>query len=161
MTPIDAAYLVLFLLIAYGTAIIGAPLVTHARDWFAKQKKPPGYPPPIVFGLVWTILYGLIGVAGWLAYRLPENETRTQLLWLWSIGMVLNFLWTPFYFAWHRTTLAMVTILGLLGTIVWFIVLIYPLDTVAAWLFIIYGTWIAYASWLNIALHWLNPIEDD
>ena len=50
-----------------------AALVTEAlRGWYPALTAPPGTPPSWVFAPVWTTLYVMIGVAGWLVWRRPS-----------------------------------------------------------------------------------------
>jgi tryptophan-rich sensory protein len=68
----------------------------------------------------------------------------------------LNFLWSPIFFAVHQVGFALVIIVLLLAAIIAFIATAWRLDRVAAWLFVPYAVWIAFASFLNASIFALN-----
>jgi translocator protein len=75
---------------------------------------------------------------------------------LWWAQLALNFLWTPVFFGAHQIGLALVVILLMLAAIFGFIATAWRLDRVAAWLFVPYAAWVAFASVLNGSLYLLN-----
>jgi tryptophan-rich sensory protein len=60
------------------------------------------------------------------------------------------------FFGAHRIGLALAVIVGLLAAILSFIVIAWPRDHVASWLFVPYAAWVAFAMSLNAALWYLN-----
>ena len=99
------------------------------------------------------MLYILIAVAGWLVWHRERHAVAMQ---LWWAQLALNFLWTPVFFAAHQIGLALVVILLLLAAILGFIATTWRLDRVAAWLFVPYAAWVAFASVLNGSIWALN-----
>ena len=75
---------------------------------------------------------------------------------LWRAQMALNFLWTPVYLGAHEIGLAFVVILLMHAAILAFIVTAWRQDRVAAWLFVPYAAWVAFASLLNGSIWMLN-----
>jgi tryptophan-rich sensory protein len=75
---------------------------------------------------------------------------------LWWGQLALNFLWSPVFFAAHQIGIALVIILLLLAAIFAFIATAWRLDRVAAWLFVPYAAWVAFASFLNASFFALN-----
>jgi tryptophan-rich sensory protein len=75
---------------------------------------------------------------------------------LWWAQLVLNFLWSPIFFAAHQVGLALGVTLLLLLTILAFIVTAWRADRAAAWLFVPYAAWVAFASVLNASIFALN-----
>lgn len=128
-------------------------LVTAPGEWYASLQKPPFNPPNWIFGPVWTILYVLIGIAGWRAWRLERDGV---LMVVWLVQMALNFLWSPIFFVAQNPMLALVIVLAMLGTILTFIALAWNRDRTAALLFIPYAAWVSFASLLNASIVWLN-----
>jgi tryptophan-rich sensory protein len=144
--------LILFLVLVLGGGIaLGA--LTGPGDWYAGLAKPAFNSPAWVFGPVWTVLYALIAVAGWRTF---ERDRAGWPMKLWWIQLALNFLWTPVFFGAHQIGLALVVILVMLAAILGFIATAWRLDRVAAWLFVPYAAWVAFASILNGSIWALN-----
>ena len=144
--------LILFLALVLGGGLaLGGLTVPGA--WYAGLTKPSFNPPAWLFGPVWTVLYILIGVAGWRVWQRDRGGLPMK---LWWAQMALNFLWTPVYFGAHQIGLAFVAILLMLAAILAFIVTAWRLDRVAAWLFVPYAAWVAFASILNASIVVLN-----
>jgi tryptophan-rich sensory protein len=72
------------------------------------------------------------------------------------LQLALNFLWTTVFFGAHQIGLALVVILVMLAAILGFIATAWRLDRVAAWLFVPYAAWVAFASILNGRIWALN-----
>ena len=126
-------------------------MLTASCEWYAGLAKPPFNPPNWVFAPVWTVLYVLIAVAGWRTF---ERDRSGWAMKLWWAQLVLNFLWSPVFFAVHRIGLALLVILLLLAAILAFLVMSWRQNRVAAWLFAPYAAWVAFAAVLNGSI-WL------
>jgi tryptophan-rich sensory protein len=90
-----------------------------------KQASIPFNPPGWVFGPVWTILYGLIGIAGWRIWRLAPKSSAMM---LWGAQMVLNWLWSPAFFGAQAPELAFAIIIALLVATIGFILQVWKHD---------------------------------
>lgn len=146
-----------FVLTGFLALVLGGGLVlgflTAPGAWYAGLVKPSFNPPGWIFGPVWTALYVLIAIAGWRVWR---RDRRGRPMTLWWAQLVLNFLWTPVFFGAHQIGLALVVILLMLAAILAFVAASWRRDRVAAWLFVPYAAWVAFASVLNGALFVLN-----
>jgi tryptophan-rich sensory protein len=144
--------LILFLALVVGGGLtIG--YLTAPGDWYAQLQKPAFNPPDWIFGPVWTALYVLIAIAGWRIWRRNPGGPPMK---LWWTQLVLNFLWSPVFFAAHQIASALVIVVLLLVTILAFIVTSWGRDRVAAWIFLPYAGWVAFAAALNAAIFVLN-----
>ncbi len=144
--------LILFLILVVGGGLtIG--FLTAPGAWYAGLTKPSFNPPNWLFAPVWTALYVLIGIAGWRTF---ERDRGGWPMRLWWAQLALNFLWSPAFFAAHQIALALGIILLLLAAILAFIGASWRQDWVAAWLFVPYAAWVAFASALNAAILALN-----
>jgi len=146
-----AALLPFLLLVVGGGQLIG--FLTIPGPWYEALAKPSFNPPNWLFGPVWMVLYVLIAIAGWRIWQRDRSGTPMKLWWL---QLVLNFLWSPSFFAMQQVGLALVVVLAMLATILAFIVAAWNVDRLSAWLFVPYAAWVAFASLLNASIWLLN-----
>lgn len=140
----------LMLVLGGGTAL---GFLSMPGDWYAALEKPSFNPPSWVFGPVWTTLYILIAIAGW---RIWLNARDSLAMKAWWAQLILNFAWSPAFFAAHQVGLALVIVLALLAAILVFIATAWRRDRLASSLFIPYAVWVSFASLLNGAIFALN-----
>lgn len=144
--------LALFVLVVLGGGLLIGYL-TAPGAWYASLAKPGFNPPDWLFGPVWSLLYVLIAVAGWRTFQRDRSGPAMK---LWWAQLLLNFLWSPVFFTAQRIGLALAIVLLLLATILAFLAVSWRKDRVAAWLFVPYAAWVAFASLLNAAILVLN-----
>jgi benzodiazapine receptor len=135
---------------AADAAIVAGP----ARGWYLSLSRPPGTPPDWVFGPIWTGLYVVIGIAGWLVWR---RSTSTRPLRLWGWQLAANALWAPAFFAMHSPPLAFAVNLVLLALIALTGWAFLRVRRLAALLLAPYFAWAGYATYLTVGFWWLNP----
>jgi len=145
-----AAFLVLVIGIGW---LIGA--TNMPGSWYASLAKPSFNPPDWLFPLAWTILNGLIAVAGW---RTSTASPRGAAMGLWIAQMLLNFAWSPVMFRFHAIGPALAIIVLMLVMIMGFIREQWRSDQMAAVLFLPYLAWVAFAGLLNLSLYQLNRV---
>lgn len=127
------------------------------QNWYDKLIKPLGTPPNLVFPIVWTSLYAMIGAAFYLALTIEQSEKRRSRLNGWFIGMLfLHIVWSyAFFFAGQLgIALAVVIIIDILSYMI--LMEFWSVSKTAAWLFIPYFVWILFATYLNAAIINLN-----
>ena len=122
--------------------------------WYAALIKPAFTPPGWLFGPVWTVIYILIAIAGWLVWR---AEGVGALLVLWGAQLVLNMAWSWIMFERHEIGLALIDIVLLWLVIATFIGFAWPLYPIPAALFGVYLAWVSFATALNFRIWQLNP----
>lgn len=120
--------------------------------WYAGLAKPSWTPPGWLFGPVWSILYVMIAVAGWLAWEARATAAR----WIWPLQLVLNGLWSPTMFGLHQIGGALVVVTLLWLAIAAFIAASWRPSRAAALLFVPYLAWVSFAAALNFAVWRLN-----
>ncbi|GAA4817863.1 hypothetical protein GCM10023232_12950 [Sphingosinicella ginsenosidimutans] len=127
------------------------------NSWYMALRKPPLTPPGWVFGVVWTCLYILLGLAFAMLLHARGAHKRGRLIVLFVVGLLLNFAWSPLFFRFHEVTAALVVIAAM---IVITIVLAHRLWTIrklAAAMMLVYLAWLMFAAALNEELLRLNP----
>ncbi len=75
---------------------------------------------------------------------------------LWVGQMLLNWAWSPTWFALHLLWPAFIIIAAMLALIVWFIVARWNKDRLSALMFLPYAAWVGFASVLNLSIAILN-----
>lgn len=150
--PRQIALLVGFILLVLVVGgVIG--VATAPGDWYAGLNKPFFNPPNWLFAPVWTLLYVLIGIAGWRSF-VAAPKGRAMMFW-WA-QLLLNWLWSPVFFSLHLLWPALIVILAILAAIISFIAASWRADRTAAWLFVPYLCWVSFATALNAAVAVLN-----
>lgn len=128
---------------------------------FANLNKPPLSPPGWLFPVVWTILYVLMGIASYLVYTSnAEEEQVAKALTVYGYQLVVNFLWSIFFFdfGWYLFSFFWLILLWIL--IFWTIRLFGSISKMAAYLLIPYLVWVTFAGYLNLGIWWLNtPVQ--
>lgn len=122
-------------------------------EWYQTLVRPAIAPPGWVFGPVWTVIYILIAIAGWLVWR---REGVSVVFALWCLQLILNMAWSWIMFERQEIGWALVDILLLWGTIALFIVLAWPANKLAAAFFGVYLAWVSFATLLNYQFWQLN-----
>lgn len=136
-------------------AAFGA-LVSKPGLWYQTLIKPPGQPPPSVFGPVWTVLYAGIAYAGVrLVTSRPSRERNSALTW-WGAQMALNAAWSPVFFGLHMPKASLAVIAVMLPTIACTILQARKVDKAAAALLAPYFVWTCYATYLNAGIVYKN-----
>lgn len=128
--------------------------------WFQALVKPDIFPPPAVFGVVWSGLYLLMGFALALVCAAWGARWRTAAIALFVIQLALNLAWTPLFFGQHQIAAALWLILALDLLVIVTLVAFWKVRRVAAWLLVPYLVWILFATLLNWQFLQLNPDAD-
>ncbi len=149
--------LVLLLILCYAVAAVGSVwTVGQIPHWYASLAKPSFSPPNWIFGPVWTLLYGLMAVAAWLAWKQPASALRGSALVAFFVQLALNLFWSLVFFRNHLLLAGLVDILLLWAAILFTTVLFWRLRPLAGALLLPYLLWVGFASALNAAILRLN-----
>ena len=144
--------------------IIGVELIGSISGFFAgdipaiyaQLNKPFLAPPGNIVGIIWTVLYALIGLALFLVIDSNEPKSKTLAYFLFGIQLVLNFIWSIIFLGGSHFWIASFISLLLLITIIFSIREFRGISKGAAICFIPYLIWIAYATYLSFGLAILN-----
>ena len=117
--------------------------------------KPSFAPPSILFPIVWTILYILMGYSSFLVYDSMSCHKNTCLL-LYSLQLFLNFIWPIIFFNLEARLFAFLFIILLDIVVLLMIYCFYGINKKAALINIPYFIWLIFASVLNFSVYLLN-----
>lgn len=129
----------------------------YGNAWFDALIKPEIMPPGWVFGVVWTILYLLMGFALAMILNARRARGRGLAIWLFIIQFAVNLAWSPVFFAAHQVTTAFWIIIAMLVLAIATTFAFGRVRKAAAWLMVPYLVWISFASILNYQIDKLNP----
>lgn len=118
--------------------------------WYASIDKASLTPPGWIFPVVWPVLYLMMGIALWrFLERTAPGQARTAGVALFGVQLVLNGLWSYFFFGLHRPGLALIDI-ALLWLMIASVIFVFSRHSrAAAWLLVPYLAWVSFATYLN------------
>jgi translocator protein len=124
---------------------------------YAALNKPPAAPPGWMFGLVWTVLYILMGIAAAIVWHAVGHRLRWPALSVFTVQLILNFSWSPMFFGaglmWPAAGVVAL-LLVLAGITTW---MFFQIRKTAGWLLVPYLVWLCMALYLNIGIAMRNP----
>lgn len=128
-------------------------LISGSMD-YDTLKQPPFAPPGLLFPIIWTLLYILMGISYGILWdkRLNDGGINT----VYYVQLAVNLLWPIAFFVFKWRLFAFIWILLLLALVITMIVKFYAKDKVAGLLQILYGVWVLFASYLNLGVFLLN-----
>ena len=132
------------------TSVIGslANIYISSDDWYSSLIKSSLNPPSFVFGIVWPILYVLMGI---IAYKLAHKIAP-----IFIMQLVLNAAWSWIFFYFHAPFIALLDI-GLLIYLNQRILMIIKKESGALYfLYLPYVLWLSFAAFLNASIVFLN-----
>ena len=125
--------------------------------WYADLSRPSFTPPDWTFGIVWPILYVMMGISAFLIWNMGFNKTEVKVaLGIFGLQIILNGLWTPIFFGLHLIGLALVEIILMWAAILLTIISFWKVSKPAALLLLPYIFWVSFAIVLNASLFILN-----
>ena len=119
--------------------------------------QPPLSPPAIVFPIVWTILYALMGISAARIWLSAPSAHRSRGLNLYIAQLIVNFFWSPIFFNMQAYGFAVLWLLLLWVLVLLMILQFRKVDPIAALLQIPYLLWLTFAAYLNIGVWLLKP----
>jgi len=144
------------ILIALAVGALGGIVTSNGMPNYEQIIKPALTPPSIVFPIVWTILYILMGISAAMVWKQESSKQRRFALIIYALQLVLNFLWSYLFFSMQAYFLSFVCLLVLWVLIVMMIWSFSRVDPRAARLQIPYLLWVTFAGYLNFAVWLLN-----
>lgn len=128
-------------------------IISRFIDYKTLQK-PFLAPPSIVFPIIWTILYILMGISYGILKSNSKIDSVTDFVYYLQLGV--NALWSIFFFVLKWRLFAFIWILLLVGLVILMIIQFYNKNKIAGLLQIPYLLWVLFASYLNFGVYILN-----
>ena len=130
---------------------------TADSAWFQSLNKPALYPPPATFGLVWSVLYFMMGLALALVCAAWGSRLRVAAIFAFVIQFILNLAWSPMFFARHDIAIALGVIIALDLVLIVTVILFFKVRKWAGVLLLPYLAWVLFATLLNYQFLQANP----
>ena len=144
--------------VCVATGFLGSfATMDSVNTWYADLSRPSFTPPDWAFGVVWPILYVMMGISAFMIWNKGLSSRQVKVaLGLFILQLVLNGLWTPIFFGLHMIALALVEIVLLWVAILMTILSFWRISKSATFLLLPYIVWVSFAVVLNAALWFLN-----
>lgn len=146
----------LFILFTELVGVVAGLFTSMGMDDYKQAVKPALTPPDIVFPIVWTILYALMGISAARIWLSKPTKERNHGLIIWGAQLFFNFFWSLIFFNLQAYGFAFFWILILWALIVAMIYTFNKTDRLAAILQIPYFLWVTFATYLNLMVWILN-----
>ena len=130
------------------------------NDWYNPLTKPSFQPPGWAFGVVWTTLYTMMGIALAAILNEPPSRQRSTALILFFVQLALNFAWSPIFFGAGMIDVALIVILAMNVGVTMTIIAFWRVRPLAGALLLPYLAWLCLAAALNFETGRLNPGAD-
>jgi len=137
---------------------LSALLTMKNMQIYEQVQTPPLSPPSILFPIVWTVLYILMGVSSAIIWRNRQRDepAADKGLLIYAISLFFNFVWSILFFNFRLFLFSFVWLIVLLGQIIGTIVYYKKVSLTAAYLQIPYALWVTFAGYLNAGIWILN-----
>ena len=137
--------------------LVASLLTRQSMQVFSELNKPPLSPPAILFPIVWTVLYTLMGISFYLIITSGGSEEEIQkAARIYYLQLAVNFLWPTFFFNLQWYLFSFIWLMFL-----WVLVLIMlkrfsTISKVSMWINVPYLIWLTFAAYLNLGIFLLN-----
>lgn len=135
-----------------GGVLVG--LIISGYMNYGDMVKPPLSPPSIIFPIVWTILYILMGISYFIATKDKENDKDLNQIYI--LQLLVNFFWPIIFFVLRMYFTAFFWIILLLILVIIMIKELLKNNKISGYLQIPYFIWLLFATYLNIGIFLLN-----
>ena len=128
-------------------------IVSKFMDYNTSQK-PPLSPPGFLFGIVWSILYILMGISYGILETKKLVDYRVNKAYY--LQLIINLLWPILFFVFKWRLFSCIWIILLIIAIIYMIIVFYRKNKLSAYLQIPYLIWLLFATYLNLGITLLN-----
>ena len=145
------------ILIPLGVGALSAYVTMQGMELYDAANKPPLTPPDIVFPIVWSILYTLMGISMALVYTSGGTVTdKSYSIIFYALQLAFNFCWSLIFFNIRAYLLAFVWIILLIILVLAMIYFFKKCNRISAYLQIPYVLWLLFAAYLNFGVYLFN-----
>ena len=143
------------LIIPLAVGALAGFFTRNAMDSYQELQQPPLAPPSVLFPIVWTTLFILMGISAYLV-SVSGDGGRYTLPKLYWVQLVVNFLWPFIFFNLGMYLAAFLWLILLIALVIAMIAKFYQISHAAAYLQIPYLLWLIFDGYLNLGILLLN-----
>ncbi|MEI7998349.1 MAG: TspO/MBR family protein [Candidatus Omnitrophota bacterium] len=145
--------LLVFIILCFSAAALGTVFTNSSlKSWYPTIKKPLWNPPNWVFAPVWTILFMMMAMAGWMVWERLTQRIFCLSMVLFIIQLILNVAWSAVFFGFRSPFLALLEIIFLWLFVGLTMITFLNVYTLAGVLFLPYFLWVSFAAVLNYSI---------
>jgi len=131
-------------------------ITRNNMDWYRLLNKSILTPKGYVFSIIWTILYVLLAISGYLLYKTRDKKEIRHLSYIFLIHMLFNWIWTPVFFGLHKLNLALVILVITILLTSYLVIRSFRYYKLVFYLLLPYFCWILFACYLNFVICIIN-----
>ncbi len=143
----------LIVLLGFTAGQLGSPKTV----WFESLNKPDIFPPPALFGIVWGILYVVIGAALALVVSAWGARGRGIAIIVFALHFLGNLAWTPVFFGMQDMMSGLYVLCYVVVSLIAVIAVFWRVRRIAGLMLLPYLAWAMFATVLNYQFIQQNP----
>ncbi|MBQ8605293.1 MAG: tryptophan-rich sensory protein [Clostridia bacterium] len=155
IVKINFKKLIICIAIPLGLGILSGLITSGSMEQFKSLDKPPLSPPAIVFPIVWSILYVLMGIASYFVLESGVSSVGPALR-VYALQLIFNIIWPIIFFNLNMYLLAFIWLVILFLLVCLTTLLFYSCNKAAGYLMLPYLVWLVIAGYLNLGIYLLN-----
>ncbi len=136
--------------------LLGLLTKVKMNPWYELLEKSSLTPPGFVFSIVWTILYTLLAIAGYLLWSAKKFKGQDNAKLFYGLQMICNWSWTPLFFYLHKVGLSLASIVCILIFTSSTMYYSYKKLIKVVYLLLPYLLWCSFALYLNLYIWCYN-----
>lgn len=139
------------IIIAELVGTVSAVISGNFSVFYSQIIQPPLSPPAKVFPIVWTVLYMLMGISSYIIKTKKPNSLK-----IYIIQLAVNFSWSIIFFRLKLFGLSAIVAIALFILVGIMVIRFFKISKLASLLNVPYLLWSAFASYLAVAICFLN-----
>lgn len=120
------------------------------NKWYSSLSKSSLTPPPVVFSVVWPLLYMSLCIVGVRILYIHDLHRKHWVIGMFVLQLVLNFIWTTLFFRFQSPVVAFLNLIAIVFLTLCCMVALWKVDLISVMLLTPYFAWCCFASYLNL-----------
>lgn len=158
LSKVDWVNLVAAIAVCQLAGVIGSIFtIPNIPTWYAGLMKPSFAPPGSLIGIVWLILYALMGIALYLVWKKGmKKQNVKESIAAFGTQLILNTAWSFLFFGMRSPLYGLICIIAMWIAIVYTMLKFWKVSKNAFYLMVPYLAWVTFAGALNFLIWRMN-----